>query len=58
LPRLTIALAEVICNGRDAVANESTEALQRRAKEPAVRQLQLVVSRRVVRLPTYAKSAA
>jgi hypothetical protein len=34
----------VICNGRDAVANESAEALQRRAKISAVRQLQLVVS--------------
>jgi hypothetical protein len=44
LPRLTIALAEVICNGRDAVANGSAEALQRRAKVSAVRQLQLVVS--------------
>jgi hypothetical protein len=43
LPRLTIALAEANCNGRDAVANESTEALQRRAKESAVCQLQLVV---------------
>jgi hypothetical protein len=46
LPRLTTALAEVNCNGRDAVANESAEALQRRATEPAVRQLQLVVGRR------------
>jgi hypothetical protein len=45
LPRLTIALAEVICNGRDAVANESAEALQRRARLSAVRQLQLVVGR-------------
>ena len=36
LPRLTIALAEAICNGRDAVANESAEALQRRAKASAV----------------------
>jgi len=35
LPRLTIALAEVICNGRDAVANESAEALQRRANVSA-----------------------
>jgi hypothetical protein len=43
LPRLTIALAEVTCNGRDAVANESAEALQRRAKVSAVCQLQLVV---------------
>jgi hypothetical protein len=43
LPRLTIALAEAICNGRDAVANESAEALQRRAKGSAVCQLQLVV---------------
>jgi hypothetical protein len=48
LPRLTIALAEAICNGRDAVANESAEALQRRAKASAVRQLQLVVRRRDV----------
>ena len=39
LPRLTIALAEAICNGRDAVANESAEALQRRAKISAVCQL-------------------
>jgi hypothetical protein len=46
LPRLTIALAEVICNGRDAVANESAEALQRRANISAVCQLQLVVSPR------------
>jgi hypothetical protein len=46
LPRLTIALAEAICNGRDAVANESAEALQRRAKVSAVCQLQLVVGRR------------
>src|SRR3954471_25062464 len=45
LPRLTIALAEVICNGRDAVANESAEALHRRTKISAVRQLQLVVGR-------------
>ena len=45
LPRLTNALAEATCNGRDAVANESAEALQRRAKESAVCQLQLVVSR-------------
>jgi hypothetical protein len=36
LPRLTIALAEANCNGRDAVANESAEALQRRAKISAV----------------------
>jgi hypothetical protein len=43
LPRLKIALAEAICNGRDAVANGSAEALQRRAKESAVCQLQLVV---------------
>jgi hypothetical protein len=43
LPRLTNALAEAICNGRDAVANESAEALQRRARESAVCQLQLVV---------------
>src|SRR3954471_2474538 len=49
LPRLTIALAEVICNGRDAVANESAEALQRRARLSAVRQLQLVVGRRCSR---------
>src|SRR5436190_21967125 len=48
LPRLTIALAEVICNGRDAVANESAEALQRRAKGSAVCQLQLVVGRQYV----------
>jgi hypothetical protein len=40
----------VICNGRDAVANESPEALQRRAKESAVCQLQLVVRRRFGRL--------
>jgi len=47
LPRLTIALAEVICNGRDAVANESAEALQRRARVSAVCQLQLVVRPRI-----------
>jgi len=35
LPRLTIALAEANCNGRDAVANELAEALQRRAKVSA-----------------------
>jgi hypothetical protein len=48
LPRLTIALAEAICNGRDAVANEAAEALQRRAKESAVCQLQLIVRRRAM----------
>jgi hypothetical protein len=42
LPRLTNALEETNCNGRDAVANESAEALQRRAKISAVCQLQLV----------------
>jgi len=31
LPRLKMYSEEVICNGRDAVANESAEALQRRA---------------------------
>ena len=44
LPRLTIALAEAIGNCRDAVANVSAEALQRRANASAVCQLQLVVS--------------
>jgi hypothetical protein len=46
LPQLKMYSEEVTCNGRDAVANESTEALQRRAKASAVCQLQLVVSRR------------
>ena len=32
LPRLKMYSAGVNCNGRDAVANESAEALQRRAK--------------------------
>jgi hypothetical protein len=45
LPRPTMHSEEANCNGRDAVANESTEALQRRAKESAVCQLQLVVGR-------------
>jgi hypothetical protein len=47
LPRLTNVLAEATCNGRDAVANESAEALQRRASVSAVCQLQLVVRRRL-----------
>ena len=45
LPRLKMNSAGVTCNGRDAVAYESAEALQRRAKISAVCQLQLVVSR-------------
>jgi hypothetical protein len=45
LPRLKMYSEGVTCNGRDAVANESTEALQRRANESAVCQLQLVVRR-------------
>jgi hypothetical protein len=36
LPQLKMNSAEATCNGRDAVANESTEALQRRAKASAV----------------------
>jgi len=32
LPRLKMYSEGVPCNGRDAVANESAEALQRRAK--------------------------
>ena len=36
LPRLTMHSEEANCNGRDAVANESAEALQRRAKASAV----------------------
>jgi len=35
LPRLKMYSAGVNCNGRDAVANESAEALQRRAKVSA-----------------------
>jgi hypothetical protein len=46
LPRLRKCSAGAKCNGRDAVANESAEALQRRAKVSAVCQLQLVVGRR------------
>ena len=45
LPRLKMHSEGVTCNGRDAVANESAEALQRRAKASAVCQLQLVVRR-------------
>jgi len=41
LPRLKKYSEEVTCNGRDAVANESAEALQRRANVSAVCQLQL-----------------
>ena len=44
LPRLKMYSEGVTRNGRDAVANESAEALQRRAKVSAVCQLQLVVS--------------
>ena len=47
LPRPTTALAEATCNGRDAVAHESAEALQRRPKVSAACQLL-----RVVRPPT------
>jgi hypothetical protein len=46
LPRQTFRMAGATCNWRDAVANESAEALQRRAKVSAVRQLQLLVRRR------------
>jgi len=35
LPRLKMYSAGVTCNGRDAVANNSAEALQRRAKVSA-----------------------
>jgi len=41
LPRIKMYSEEVTCNGRDAVANESAEALQRRTKVSAVCQLQL-----------------
>jgi hypothetical protein len=49
LPRLKMNSVGATCNGRDAVANESTEALQRRANISAVCQLQLVVRRRCVK---------
>jgi hypothetical protein len=48
-------LEEANCNGRDAVANESAEALQRRAREPAVCQLQLVVRPRLGRAAATAR---
>jgi hypothetical protein len=48
LPRLKIQSQEATCNCRDAVANESAEALQRRAKGSAACQLQLVVRRRLL----------